>query len=568
MYDPAIGAWTTMTNELSVARDGHTATLLANGWVLIVGAYGDGLADSTEVYDSDIGSWSPAGVMPGGTTAYATATLLPNGKILVVEINAQLYDAKDNTWTVAEAMGYGPSSGHTATLLPNGKVLVAGGYRNSTYLSGAELYDWVSGTWTNTGSLTTARFQYTATLLRNGKVLATGGGNHGFPPAEIAAAEIYDSGAGMWKPTAPMGSPRRSHVATLLADGRVLVTGGFSNRPESAEVYDSATGGWTPTGNMTTARNRHSATLLPDGKVLVAAGYNGGALSSAELYDPVTGQWTPTGSLKAGHVHHTATLLPNGKVLVVGTRNGVNVAELYDPARGTWMETSPLITAREFHAAELLPNGKVLIAGGVTDTGFLSDAELYDPGLGFPASWRPQISAVNSPLSLGSSLVVNGSGFRGVSGGSGGNTQDSPGDHPVVQLRSVGSGQTVFLLSTNWSNNSFTSLPVTGFPPGYALATVFVNGIPSTGSVVNISVPIPTATTLTDAKRLSDGSFQFSFTNSPGAVFGALATTSIALPLSNWMVLGGVTEISPGRFQFTDSAATNRALQFYGIRAP
>jgi hypothetical protein len=169
---------------------------------------------------------------------------------------------------------------------------------------------------------------------------------------------------------------------------------------------------------------------------------------------------------------------------------------------------------------------------------------------------------------LGGGLTLTGSGFRGVSEGSCGNSQDSPADYPLVQLRSVESGQTMFLLSTDWQTNSFASAPVWGFPPGYAMATVFVNGIPSTGSVLNVSVPVLTATTLTGAKRLTNGACQFCFTNNVGALFGVLASTNPALPLSNWTALGGVTEVAPGQFQFTDPQATSTVCRFYRLRAP
>src|SRR5206468_1962415 len=106
------------------------------------------------------------------------------------------------------------------------------------------------------------------------------------------------------------------------------------------------------------------------------------------------------------------------------------------------------------------------------------------------------------------------------------------------------------------------------FPPGYALVTVFVNGIPSTSSILNINVPIPTVTTLAGAKTLPNGAFQFAFTNTPGAWFGVLTTTNPALPLANWTALGGITEISPGQFQFTDSQAANTPQRFYLIRSP
>ena len=138
----------------------------------------------------------------------------------------------------------------------------------------------------------------------------------------------------------------------------------------------------------------------------------------------------------------------------------------------------------------------------------------------------------------------------------------------MVQLRSLESGQTSFLLATNWQTNSLTSPPVWGFPSGYALATVFVNGIPSTGSVLNVSVPVPTTTTLTGARRLTNGACQFCFTNTVGALFGVLATTNPALPLSDWTALGGVTEVAPGQFQFTDPQATSTVCRFYRLRAP
>jgi hypothetical protein len=264
------------------------------------------------------------------------------------------------------------------------------------------------------------------------------------------------------------------------------------------------------------------------------------------------------------------TLLPNGKVLVASGFDGnsdISSAELYDPSTGAWTTTGSLNAGRTSHAATLLPNGKVLVTGGDDGTGSLASTELFDVGLGFTTSWQPQIATATSPLNLGDSLAITGSQFRGISEGSSGNSQDSSADYPLVQLRNMANEQTVFLLTTNWSTNSFASLPVWNFPPGYALATVFVNGIQSTSSVVNISVPVPISTTLTSPQKLTNG-FQFTFTNSVGALFGVLTTTNLALPLSNWTVLGGVMEIAPGQFQFTDPQATNGTRRFYRAYAP
>jgi hypothetical protein len=319
---------------------------------------------------------------------------------------------------------------------------------------------------------------------------------------------------------------------------------------------------------------QHTATLLPNGKVLVAGGQGPVSITAAaQVFDPATGTWTPVNPMNMARRVHTATLLPNGQVLVAGgIAEGLTVlssAELFDPVTGRWTLTASMVTANVDHIAALLPGGQVLIAGG-QDTNFnlITDSELYDIGLGFAASSQPQLAALPSPLNLGASLAVAGAKFRGLSEGSGGNSsQDSPGDCPVVQLRSIESGQTLFLSCTSWQTNSFVSLPVTNLPPGWALATVFVNGIPSPSAILLIT-PAPNAIVLSNPKRLADGSFQFNFSNSPGATFTALASTNLLLNLSNWTVLGSPTEISSGQFQFNDPQALNSPPRFYRVRSP
>ena len=130
-------------------------------------------------------------------------------------------------------------------------------------------------------------------------------------------------------------------------------------------------------------------------------------------------------------------------------------------------------------------------------------------------------------------------------------------------MRRLDNQQTLFLLTTNWSTNSLTSAPVTNFPSGYALVTVFVNGIPSTASVLYVG-PIA----LFNPTTLPGGAFQFTFGNTPGLGFTALGTTNLALPLSSWTVLGSVTEVSPGQFQFTDSLALTYPQRFYRVSSP
>ena len=135
-------------------------------------------------------------------------------------------------------------------------------------------------------------------------------------------------------------------------------------------------------GSMNVARYQRTATLLADGRVLVTGGLNATALlASAEIYDPKTRLWTPTGSMHFLRVEHTASLLPNGKVLVTGSDNLGQPSELYDPATGLWTLTGTPFISRFGHTATVLPGGEVLVTGGRDDklNPFACDSELYDP---------------------------------------------------------------------------------------------------------------------------------------------------------------------------------------------
>ena len=129
-------------------------------------------------------------------------------------------------------------------------------------------------------------------------------------------------GAGVITPIGGMSTARAAHSATLLANGKVLITGGFAGSTyASAEIYDSNSRAFMSSANMNDARASHSATLLPDGKLLVAGGYDGTYLATAEIYDPATGNFTPTGQMSTPRSGHVAILLNNGKVLLAGGRH-------------------------------------------------------------------------------------------------------------------------------------------------------------------------------------------------------------------------------------------------------
>jgi hypothetical protein len=327
---------------MNTPRDGHAATLLPSGKVLVAGGF------------------SPA---PSGLFPFATA---------------ELYDPATGTWSVTGSMNVARIF-HSLTLLPTGKVLVAGGDTS------AELYGPDTGQWTPTGSMSIPRFGYTATLLPTGKVLVVGGLNQTNVPA-FTSAELYDPASGQWHATGALSTGRLRHTATVLASGKVLVLGGltqFTGPPtSSAELYDPAAGTWTPAVPMLTARATHTATLLPSGAVLVAGGFGPGftALTEAELLDPESGTWRRTGALLAPSTG-PATRLPSGRVLLVGATNiGAPIpnTQLFDPASETWSDSGCTTILRPGHTATLLLSGALLVAGGEPES--LHDtntAELY-----------------------------------------------------------------------------------------------------------------------------------------------------------------------------------------------
>jgi hypothetical protein len=294
---------------------------------------------------------------------------------------------------------------HTATLLANGKVLVVGGFDvNSNGQTSAEIYNPRTGIWTTTGSLSQGRAQQGAALLPSGDVLVVGGWAPPSTSYGLASAEVYHPSSRTWTTTTALISGRADPVIASLPSGQVLVSGGVTCCPYSIEgfqvfeIYDEGTATWAVNCCMPVPVYQTTAISLANGRVFVSGGTTGTtqpdlhATASSQIYDPTSGTWSLTGSMTTARERFAAALLTDGRVLAVGGRtepsfgtgSTLSSAELYDPTTGSWVATGEMSTARAYLPATLLPAGRVLVAGGIATIGStqaLSSAEIFRASL-------------------------------------------------------------------------------------------------------------------------------------------------------------------------------------------
>lgn len=325
--------------------------------------------------------------------SFHTATLLPDGRVLIAgghptDPACEIYDPATRTIRRTASLSR-PRYTPTATLLADGRVLIAGGnvrpdfrglpfgtYGDPT----SEIFDPQTETFSAGPPMTAVRYAHAATRLDDGRVLVTGGGagyvgGFSYSVHPHPYADVFDPAAGTFAAAPRMATPRWSHTATKLLDGRVLVVGFPPGQPEElpvAEIYSADATTVSPVIGGA-PRLQHSATLLPDGRVLLASGVNENSYdrNDLEVFDPVMNTIAPFGFTRVGR-YHAATALADGRVLLTGGGSTyldpIADADLVDPATNTVTPAPPMTRARRGHRATLLPNGEVLITGGGTDT--------------------------------------------------------------------------------------------------------------------------------------------------------------------------------------------------------
>jgi hypothetical protein len=187
------------------------------------------------------------------------------------------------------------------------------------------------------------RSWHMATLLADGRVMVAGGGSgHGARVGITSSCELYDPARGVFRRAGNMMFSRFKHSAVMLRDGRILFAGGIPTGDSkgereftTAELYDPRTGGFVKTGDMNFYRFkvRRGGVLLVDGKVLIAGGSWG-----LEIYDPATGSFSlKTGMMYMTRYYSTATRLPGGEVVIIGGYSGIQVPDYHHASASAWL---------------------------------------------------------------------------------------------------------------------------------------------------------------------------------------------------------------------------------------
>jgi uncharacterized delta-60 repeat protein len=308
-----------------------------------------------------------------------------------------------------------------------------------------------------------------------------------------------------------------ARVAAVQPDGKIIVGGDFtfvSNRPRPHCARLNADGTLDSDFNPTVNDVVWSLVLQTDGKIVIAG-------------------WFTT----VGGAPHNCIARLNAD----GT-----VDSVFDPQAGGIIPDVYNVTVQ--------PDGRIVIAGRFTSVDGLARNHVARL-LNDPATQSLSVLSVSRVewLRGGASPEAQGVGFDVSTDGG-------------ASWRSLGAGARI---AGGWAASG-VSLP----PSGLVRARARVTSGRCAGSsglieaVTAYSLASVASPRLVGPTLLSNGAFQFGFTNLSSTPFTALATSNLALPSSNWTVLGPATEIFPGQFQFTDLAATNFPYRFYQIRSP
>lgn len=432
--------------DLTTACAGHTATVLADGRILVTGGsvMGDDRLEiatgSVEILDPGTGRWTAGPSLSVPRTGHAAA-LLRDGRLLVAggftdrangtrTRESEVIEADASRTSVVSPMAV-PRANPCMERLRDGRVIVVGGEDVGPSVTSrlVEAFDPVVGSWSPVATAPAPVYRSACALLGDGRLLLAGGWTGS---AALDTSALYDPRADTWRMTENLKSPRAAARMALLADGRVLLVGGSSGGPGSqAELFDPLTAQWSAVPAPLHSHDTFALTRLGDGSALLT----GGAFA-AEVFDPGAAAWSSVGRMRESREQHAVVASPDGGAVAVGGRGTHWVsgsgrgavatslgglrpsAERLDPTTGAWSSRTVEKRARWFHTATPLADGRILIAGGVGAIGPMASAAIYSPETGHWSAANAMAAARSDHTATrlvgGQVLVAGGRGSDGM----------------------------------------------------------------------------------------------------------------------------------------------------------
>lgn len=360
-------------------------------------------------------AFGTASALDDGTVLLAggAPVILPNSSEAAIfsdttgSSGAEIYDHSIQSFEVVANMKHARSR-HQATRLNDGRVLITGGTNGLQALASAEVYDPATRTFQLVAEMSHGRVGHTQTLLADGRVWVVGGSTFGSNQAVIAAnaqntTELFDPTTNTFVAGPSIGFNRSFHTATQVADGRVILAGGFSSSGGNNFVLNSVMS-YTPDAgigkvlnlaNLPVPRVGHNTLLLANGKMMVVGGMKGifaDALAEDEsiVFDPIQNATGLSGAMGTKTAFPLVGQLEGGDVLMAGGVQGVgtfeaplhinNLLDKTPSGGGLWQSTGNFAIGRYGSSSAMLPDGRFAVFNGLFFNNILLDsAETYQP---------------------------------------------------------------------------------------------------------------------------------------------------------------------------------------------
>ncbi|MEK7233824.1 MAG: kelch repeat-containing protein [Elusimicrobiota bacterium] len=504
------------TSGATAQRAFHTATLLPGGDILVAGGTnGPSVLSSAELFTPETESFTPTLGNMIHVRDLHTATLLPNGRVLLAggfttnatstgsTNTAEIYYPDTKLFIETSSMTISRSN-HSATMLPDGRVFVAGGFGAGDVITGtSEIFISTQHRWIQAATMPSncERALHATVQLKNGKILLIGGVNASGP---LDTTAVYDPTLNTWDcaTTALIGAPGtttrlRSHTATLLFNGRVLVAGGNDGFGEADKsyLYDPNANTWTQTHSLPLFESRfnHTATLLPNGNVMISGGSQrfGNVPQSIEIFHVNASSWVTGGVSFAGgeRAFHTMTLAMDNKMYGIGGSDGViggSGVSLYTSAEAGYFSATPDASSKGAPPSIRQATISGTFQGAVSTTVFMPTDYMTVSGSRFRGGTEASgggAASANSVFSYPRMVLMQ------VEGSGGAATQSNGGFAIDLTPQIFQNASNLATLDTSLS----VLLPLTSaaLPYGWYTLRVGANDIYSTATLVQVGPPKP-----------------------------------------------------------------------------